>query len=231
MLLEDNLFALSAREHSAYVSDGSDDYVIRRNVFYGSNASGLQCNIDAVASLEKLKEHPELQAAGPYKPTRQYALAVLRLAAEKFGPHAFPDGRGFNYIIEDNVINENGRAGGGAINLAGVRESLIQNNLVYGNEASGIVEWDNANPYDASVVNPTLKTAAQIAENAAPLRLLRQHHPQQHRLHRDQGPPLAPGRQRELGHAGLQQHPRQRRRALDRLLPHGHLALRRARAT
>ena len=33
VLLQDNLFALSAMEHSAYVSDGSDDYVIRRNIF------------------------------------------------------------------------------------------------------------------------------------------------------------------------------------------------------
>jgi hypothetical protein len=33
-------------EHSAYVSDGSDNYVIRRNVFFGSNVSGLQCNLD-----------------------------------------------------------------------------------------------------------------------------------------------------------------------------------------
>ena len=61
VLMQDNLFALSAMEHSAYVSDGSDNYVIRRNVFFGSAASGLQCNIDATSSLEKLKDHPALE--------------------------------------------------------------------------------------------------------------------------------------------------------------------------
>ncbi|MEO7331179.1 MAG: right-handed parallel beta-helix repeat-containing protein [Minicystis sp.] len=165
VLLEDNLFASSALEHSAYVSDGSDDYVIRRNVFYGSNASGLQCNIDAVSSLEKIKDMPELAGLGAYRPTRKMALALINKANEKFGANGYPDGRGFNFLIEDNVINENGHAGGGAINLAGVRESLIQNNLVYGNDSSGIVEWDNGNPYDAPLVSPGPKSAAELAEN------------------------------------------------------------------
>jgi hypothetical protein len=57
VLLQDNLFALSAREHSAYVSDGSDNYVIRRNVFFGSYSSGLQCNLDPEASLEEVMRH------------------------------------------------------------------------------------------------------------------------------------------------------------------------------
>jgi hypothetical protein len=165
VLMEDNLFALSAQEHSAYVSDGSDDYVIRRNVFFGSNASGLQCNVDAVSSLEKIKDLPELAGLGAYRPTRKFALALINKANEKFGANAYPDGRGFNFLIEDNVINENGKAGGGAINLAGVRESLIQNNLVYGNDSSGIVEWDNGNPYDAPLVSPGPKTEAELAEN------------------------------------------------------------------
>lgn len=162
VLVQDNLFALSAIEHAAYVSDGSDNYVIRRNVFYGSAQSGLQCNIDAVASLEKLKEHPALEGAPPYKLTRDWALGILAMATEKFGQHAFPDGRGFNFIIEDNVMNDNGRAGAAALNLAGVRESLIQNNLAYGNFASGIVEWDNNNGFDRGFVEPGPKSPGEI---------------------------------------------------------------------
>jgi hypothetical protein len=168
VLLQDNLFAFSAMEHGAYVSDGSDDYVIRRNVFYGSNASGLQCNVDAVSSLERLKEHPALADAGPYAPTREYALNLIKLATERFGANAFPDGRGFNFIIEDNVMSENGKAGGGAMNLSGVRESLIQNNLIYKNYSSGIVEWDNGNPYDAPLVDPGPTSEAELTE-ALPL--------------------------------------------------------------
>ncbi|APR82447.1 Hypothetical protein A7982_07796 [Minicystis rosea] len=161
VLIQDNLFASSAREHSCYVSDGSDDYVIRRNVFFGSNGSGLQVNLDALASLQKLAKHPALDVPA-YQPTRDWALAVLKAATEKFGINSFPDGRGFNYIIEDNVVNGNGRAGGAAINLAGVRESLIQNNLVYGNHATGISEWDNDNPFDASRVKPGPQSAAEV---------------------------------------------------------------------
>jgi hypothetical protein len=151
VLVQDNLFALSAREHSAYFSDGSDNYVIRRNVFFGSNGSGLQVNADAQASLQKLGKHPALDYPA-YQPTREWALGLLKAATDRFGANNFPDGRGFNFLIEDNVVNGNGRSGGAAINLAGVRESLLQNNLVYGNFSSGIAEWDNDNPFDAQLV-------------------------------------------------------------------------------
>jgi hypothetical protein len=162
VLMEDNLFALSAMEHSAYVSDGSDNYVIRRNVFFGSAQSGLQCNIDATSSLEKLKDHPALEGAPPYKQTREWALGILAMATEKFGQNAFPDGRGFNFIIEDNVMNDNGRGGAAALNLAGVRESLIQNNLTYANYSSGIVEWDNGNAFDRGFVEPGPKAPGEV---------------------------------------------------------------------
>ena len=161
ILVQDNLFATSGREHAAYFSDGSDDYVIRRNVFFGSNASGLQVNVDPLASLEKLAKHPAIDVP-PMAPNREWALGILAKATVRFGANAFPDGRGFNYIIEANVINGNGRAGGAAINLAGVRESLIQNNLVYGNFASGIAEWDNGNPFDAAQVDPGPRTPAEV---------------------------------------------------------------------
>jgi hypothetical protein len=161
VLVQDNLFGQSGREHAAYFSDGSDDYVIRRNVFFGSNASGLQVNLDPVASLEKVirnatVEHPAMQ------PSRQWAVGLLTKATERFGANAFPDGRGFNFIIEANVVNGNGRIGGAAINLAGVRESLIQNNLVYGNLSSGIAEWDNGNPFDAALVNPGPQSPSDV---------------------------------------------------------------------
>jgi hypothetical protein len=163
VLLQDNLFSHSAKEHGAYVSDGSDDYVIRRNVFFQNVASGLQCNVDPLASLEKLRDHPAMRDhPPPNPPTRDWAVSLIKVATDRFGMNNFPDGRGFNYIIEDNVMNGNGRIGGGAVNLAGVRESLVQNNLVYGNLASGIVEWNNANPYDAAQDKPGPKTPADV---------------------------------------------------------------------
>jgi parallel beta-helix repeat protein len=56
-----------------------------------------------------------------------------------------PQGDGIitNALIELNVIHDNGVAGAAAINLASVRSSLIRNNLLYNNHATGIAGWDD----------------------------------------------------------------------------------------
>ncbi|WP_437674382.1 right-handed parallel beta-helix repeat-containing protein [Sorangium sp. So ce131] len=163
VLLQDNLFAFSAREHGAYVSDGSDNYVVRRNVFFGNNAGGFQANLDPKVSLEEVMKHPSFRSYPPQEPTRAWAAGLMKLAAERFGEHGFPDGRGVNFIIEQNVMNGNGRAGGGAINLAGLSDSLIQNNLLYGNLAGGIAQWDDANPFDKAYVEPGPSAPEQVS--------------------------------------------------------------------
>ena len=162
VLIENNLFAFSKQEHSGYASDGSDNYVIRRNVFFGSNASGLQCNLDSVSSLHDLAKNRELKDYPKEQPTREWAEGLVKLATEKFGENNFPDGKGVNFIIEENVINENGKAGGGSLNLAGLQDSLIQNNLIYGNANHGIAQWDDANPYDAAYVDPGPSSPEQV---------------------------------------------------------------------
>ena len=162
VLIQDNLFALSALEHSTYASDGSDNYVIRRNIFFGSRASGLQCNIDSVSSFHELLKNPKLRDYPKEEPTRAWALGLVKLATEKFGANNFPDGRGLNFIIEDNVVNENGKGGAGSFNLAGLQESLIQNNLIYGNFNHGIAQWDDANPYDESYVEPGPQSPGEV---------------------------------------------------------------------
>jgi hypothetical protein len=164
VLIEDNLFARSGAEHAAYVSDGSDDYVIRRNVFFGSFASGLQINLDPEASLEETVKHPAMRDLLPMQPTAEWAARVVQRATAVFGEHGFPDGRGVNFIVEDNVMQGNGRRGGGALNLAGLQASLIQNNLIYGNYAHGIAEWDNANPFDARRVATPPRTPAEARD-------------------------------------------------------------------
>jgi hypothetical protein len=163
VLIQNNLFALSAMEHSAYVSDGSDNYVIRRNIFFGSNASGLQCNLDTVSSFHDLIKNPVLRSYRKEEPTHEWALGLIKLATEHFGENNFPDGKGINFIIEDNVINGNGRAGGGSLNLAGLQDSLIQNNLIYGNYNHGIAQWGDANPYDQSHVEPGPISSNQVS--------------------------------------------------------------------
>ena len=56
-----------------------------------------------------------------------------------------PQGDGIivDALIEANLIHDNGVAGGAAINLASVRDSVVRNNLLYGNHASGIAGWDD----------------------------------------------------------------------------------------
>ena len=48
------------------------------------------------------------------------------------------DGQITHALVERNIIWENGRAGGSAINCDGVSDSVIRNNLCYRNYASGI---------------------------------------------------------------------------------------------
>ena len=58
-------------------------------------------------------------------------------------PFLSGDGIISNALIDSNIIYENGVAGGAAINLASVIHSVIQNNLLYKNHASGIAGWDD----------------------------------------------------------------------------------------
>jgi hypothetical protein len=162
VLIQDSVFALSCQEHSAYVSDGSDNYVIRRNIFFGSYAGGLQINLDPESSLAELLVHPAFKQYPRPGTTRAWALGLVDLARRQYGEDNFPDGRGVNFIVENNVMNANGKHGGGSLNLAGLQDSLIQNNLIYSNFNHGIALWDNGNPYDAASVMPGPASAADV---------------------------------------------------------------------
>ena len=48
------------------------------------------------------------------------------------------DGIISNALVENNIIHDNGNAGGSGINCDGVQQSVIRNNLLYDNHASGI---------------------------------------------------------------------------------------------
>jgi hypothetical protein len=62
-------------------------------------------------------------------------------------------------LIEDNIIYENGVAGGSGINMDGVTHSLIRNNLLYDNHASGISIYQingGSGSHDNRVLNNTI---------------------------------------------------------------------------
>jgi len=53
------------------------------------------------------------------------------------------DGIHSDCVVVRNLLVSNNQSGGAAINLASVRDSVIRNNLAYGNLATGIGMWDD----------------------------------------------------------------------------------------
>lgn len=109
LLIENNICRTSTEEHGIYVSNSGDRPVIRGNLCYNNNASGIQINAD-----------PQMEG----------------------------DGITSNAVVENNICHHNGDAGGAAINLASVRDSIIRNNLLYSNQAGGIAGWGDGNGPD-----------------------------------------------------------------------------------
>ncbi len=60
-------------------------------------------------------------------------------------PQMGGDGITSQALIENNTLFHNGSAGGAAVNLASVRDSIIRNNLIYDNRAGGIAGWGDGN--------------------------------------------------------------------------------------
>jgi len=96
-------------EHGIYISNSSDNALIKNNRVYDNYACGIQINAD---------------------------------------PSMGGDGISSECTIENNIIYRNGRGGGAAINLASVRDSRIQNNLIHDNYAGGIAMWDDGQGYE-----------------------------------------------------------------------------------
>src|SRR5215470_12013244 len=66
-------------------------------------------------------------------------------------------------VIENNVAWNNGTAGGSAINLDGVQNSIVRNNLLYKNHASGIACFQidgAAGPTGMQILNNTVDMAS-----------------------------------------------------------------------
>lgn len=100
LLIENNVTSNSIEQHGIYVSNSSDDGIVRNNLVFGNNDSGIQFN----------------------------------------GDGSLPgDGVHSRNLVEGNIIYDNGRHGGAAINLDGFQDGTVQNNLLYDNHSTGIV--------------------------------------------------------------------------------------------
>lgn len=75
------------------------------------------------------------------------------------------DGVHSNNLVEGNVIFENGRGGGAALNFDGFQDSVVQNNLLYNNHATGIVLYVGF-AADSSTNNLITNNTVVMAEDA-----------------------------------------------------------------
>ena len=155
VVIQDSVFTNSGEEHGAYISGSGDNMLIRRNVFQGNNAAGLQVNADPQSATSQVFYW--LQAStgdtcGWTEADVEFTGAAtwhdLKACYDQQGlPDLgafFEDGVSEGLIIEQNVVTGNGAAGGAGLNLASLRHSVVRNNLIYGNAAAGIGCWDNS---------------------------------------------------------------------------------------
>lgn len=138
LTIENNVTHHAAQEHGIYVSNSADTHVIRGNLVYSNSRSGIQINADASLG---------------------------------------GDGVITDAVIEDNILYDNGGGGivdlgngpvrelggGSAINLDGVQSSVIRNNILHDNHASGISLYriDGGEPsHDNVVIDNVIINAA-----------------------------------------------------------------------
>jgi hypothetical protein len=164
LLVQDSVFTNSADEHGLYVSGSGDNILIRRNVFQGNNAAGVQVNPDPQSATMELFYWLQNSTGDTCGWTEEEAdftgAAQWEDIKACYDGQGLPDLGGFiedgvgeKIIIEQNIITGNGAAGGAGINLASLRDSIVRNNLIYGNAAAGIACWDNAYSEDKGLAS------------------------------------------------------------------------------
>ena len=171
MLIEDNP-SPGRRWSTARTPDGSDNTYPPQHLF-ANNASG--CRSTWIRRFAGEARSILTKDRVSYKQNREFALTVLA-RCRALSAKRLPDGRGFNYIIEDNVSNGNGRIGGARSTwpACGSRSSRI--NLILRERPSGIVAGTTRTPRRAGRAGP--KTAADVtAPRRCPSSLLQQRYP------------------------------------------------------
>ena len=108
-------------------TDFSDDLLIESNECYGSQ-------LEHGIYVSNSGDRPVLRG----NRVHDNVASGIQLNADL---SAGGDGIITGALIEGNVIYGNGTAGGAAINLDGVQDSVVRNNLLYGNHATGIVNY------------------------------------------------------------------------------------------
>ncbi|MBD3407424.1 MAG: DUF1565 domain-containing protein [Candidatus Lokiarchaeota archaeon] len=104
--------------------------------------------IDSCETYGSGEEHGiYLSNSGDYPIVRNCLVHDNYASGIQFNADPLMGGDGIisNGLIESNYVYRNGDGGGAAINLASVRDSVVQNNLLFDNAAGGIACWDDGN--------------------------------------------------------------------------------------
>jgi len=112
--IEDSLIHDQVDEHGVYLSNSGDDHIVRNNIIHSNSANGLHVNSDESQGGDGVIRN---------------VLVERNTLYNNGGGSAYIDGAG---------ISRTSVGGGSAINFDGVRDSTIQNNVVYDNHASGV---------------------------------------------------------------------------------------------
>ena len=119
-------------------TDYSDDLVLENNECYGSQAEhGIYVSNSGDRPVIRNNRVHDNGASG----------IQINADPAMLWPELGTAGDGItdDALVENNVVWNNGRLGGAAINLASVRHSLFRNNLLYDNLAGGLAGWDDGN--------------------------------------------------------------------------------------
>ncbi len=142
----DGLRSLSAPRAGLRV-DRSNNVTVRNGVFGNNTTWGLYTNhsddllIEANEAYGSTTEHGiYVSNSGDRPVVRGNQVHNNNAAGIHMNADLSQGGDGLitGAVVENNVIYNNGRAGGAAINMDGVQNSVVRNNILYNNHASGI---------------------------------------------------------------------------------------------
>ena len=148
-IVVDGLRAFNANRAAVRIDES--DHVTVRNGVFGNNATwGIFTDFSDDTLLEDNDCYGSVSQHGIYVSNSSDRPVVRRNHLHgnaAAGLHMNGDisqgGDGIisNALVEDNVIHGNGVAGGAGINMDGVQDSTVRNNLLYDNHATGIVAF------------------------------------------------------------------------------------------
>lgn len=108
IIVKYNILSRSGSQHGLYISNTSTGADIERNESFGNAGCGMHFNGDASQSI----------------------------------PDGFPTNQAFgvstHHYIAYNYIHDNSTSGGAGLNFDGVQDSLVENNILFNNHASGV---------------------------------------------------------------------------------------------